>query len=61
MTVINHQWIRHEKGLNYSGQSVCLRCKVELPAVLPVNQTVCTKEDRLYLGDIQGSMNCDAV
>ncbi len=56
-----HSWTRHSKGLSYDGRSICLNCQIELPAILPVNQTVCTKEDRLYLGDIQDAVDCHAI
>lgn len=55
---VAHQWQRHQAGLNRDGQSVCVRCGVELPRLIPVNQTVCTKEDRLFLGDRQEARDC---
>lgn len=51
-------WIRHQKGLNVEGKCVCLRCHVELPYTIPINQPVCSKEDRLYLGDIPEAVDC---
>lgn len=51
-------WTRHRKGLGLDGKCVCLRCGVELPYTIPVEQIVCSKEDRLFLGDIEGAVDC---
>lgn len=51
-------WVRHKKGLSHDGRSVCTRCQLELPYLIPVIQTVCAKEDRLYLGDIPEAVDC---
>lgn len=51
-------WIRHQKGLNTEGKCICLRCKVELPYTIPINQPVCSKMDMLYLGDIPEAKEC---
>lgn len=51
-------WTRHLKGLSHDGRSICTRCKIELPILTPVMQTVCAKEDRLYLGDIPEAVDC---
>lgn len=55
------QWVRHQKGLSYDGRCVCIRCGIELPYTIPIQQTVCTKEDRIYLNDISEAMDCHAV
>lgn len=54
-------WTRHQKGLHYDGRCVCLRCGIELPYTIPIQQTVCAKEDRLYLNDIPEAEDCHAV
>lgn len=51
-------WIRHQKGLGFDGKCICTRCKVELPYTIPIEQVVCSKEDRLYLGDIPEAVDC---
>lgn len=51
-------WIRHLKRLSHDGKCICMRCKVELPYTIPIEQIVCSKEDRLYLGDIQEAVDC---
>lgn len=51
-------WVRHIKELGFDGKCICLRCKVELPYTIPINQTVCSKEDRLYLDDIPEAREC---
>ena len=51
-------WTRHRKGLSHDGHIVCLQCGIELPNGLPVQQIVCTKEDRLYIGDIPSAVDC---
>jgi len=54
-------WTRHQKGLNMRGESVCLVCGIGFPYLVPVTQTICTKEDRLFLGDIAGAKDCRAL
>jgi hypothetical protein len=61
MPFVASPWTRHSKGLNYQGQSVCLRCGIELPYMMPIQQTICTKEDRLYIGDVDGAVDCHAI
>lgn len=56
-----HPWTRHQKGLGIDGKCICLRCRIDLPYTIPVEQTVCSKEDRLYLGDIPEAEDCHAV
>lgn len=55
------KWIRHTKGLSHDGRCICTRCGIELPRMMPVQQTVCTREDRLYLNDIQEAADCHAI
>lgn len=54
-------WTRHQKGLSYDGRCICTRCKIELPYAIPIQQLVCTKEDRLFLGDIAEAVDCHGV
>lgn len=58
MPFTQNAWTRHHKGLSHDGQCICLRCKIELPHTIPIEQTVCSKEDRLYLGDIPEAVDC---
>lgn len=51
-------WTRHQKGLSHDGRCICLQCGIELPYSIPIQQVVCTKEDRLYLGDIAEAVDC---
>jgi hypothetical protein len=32
-----------------------------MPYTIPIERIVCTKEDRLYLGDVESAVDCRAV
>jgi hypothetical protein len=32
-----------------------------MPYTIPIERIVCTKEDRLYLGDVESAVDCHAV
>jgi hypothetical protein len=51
-------WTRHRKGLSHDGRCVCLRCGAEMPYTIPIERIVCSKEDRLYLGDMESAVDC---
>lgn len=54
-------WTRHVTGLNIHGRPVCTRCGIETPSLIPVQQIVCTKEDRLFLGTLPEAVDCHAL
>lgn len=43
-------WTQHESWLNPDGKTVCARCGIELPRILPNQQTIYLSHDSLSLG-----------
>jgi hypothetical protein len=51
-------WTQHESWLNPDGKTVCARCGVELPRLLPVQQTIYTSGTYLSLGPRADAEKC---
>lgn len=51
-------WTQHESWLNPDGKTVCARCGIELPRLMPVQQAVCTSGTRLSLGKRPDAVPC---
>ena len=51
-------WTQHRTGLNFEGRSVCERCGIELPRMMPVVQDVCTHGRKLYIGPVPDATPC---
>ena len=52
------QWIEHESWLSPDGKTVCARCNIELPRLLPVQQTICTRSGWVTMGRRPDAVRC---
>ena len=54
------QWTRHLAVMNTEDgvKIICARCKVVLPTISPLNQSVLSREDRIFLGDDPRAEDC---
>ena len=51
------KWKRH-KAIFVDGKLYCERCHIDLPISLLAGSIVCSRYDRLFLGDLPEAVDC---